>query len=264
MGLFDKLFKKKEQPKAEPKRQEYSSAPKEANFQPVFDLLKDADNEYERKRKEKEDKIQRAIARIPGSEKYRLEKGQTESNASILNITEFFPVDSKRFVVFDLETTGLDYATHDVVEIGAVRVENGEITAEYSTLINPSIPIPADATAVNKITNAMLQGQPKIYEALPEFLTFVGDDVLAAHNVRFDYSFLSNACMNSRFKVPEKYFDTMALTRYYPEAGSRKLTALAEAAGVEIETAHRALSDARMTAKLILATNEKRKKKTKK
>ena len=111
------------------------------------------------------------------------------------------------------------------------------------------------------ITEDMVRGQPRIYEALPSFLDFVGDDVLAGHNVKFDYGFLSIACMQSRFKVPELLFDTMALARYYPETGSRKLTALVKAAGVEPETAHRALGDARMTAKLILATNEKRKKK---
>ena len=163
--------------------------------------------------------------------------------------------------MFDLETTGLDYAGDEIVEIGAVRVENGEITEKYNQLIQPNSPISAEASAVNHITMDMLEGKPRIYEVLPSFLTFVGNDVLAAHNVKFDFSFLANACMLNFFKIPVELFDTMALTRYYPEAGSKKLTALVEAAGVEKETAHRALSDARMTAKLILATNEKRKKK---
>ena len=255
MGLFQKLFGRKKQ--EEPKRPEIPT------FTPVSEILKQADEEYERKSKEKEERILKAIANTPGSEKYRLEKQQTESNAHIMNITEFTPVSKNRFVVFDLETTGINYKEHDIVEIGAVRVENGEITAEYQTLVSPSVPIPAEATAVNHITNDMLKGKPKIYEVLPSFLDFVGDDVLAAHNVRFDYSFLSNACMQSRFKVPEQLFDTMALARYYPEAEGKKLTVLVDAAGIERETAHRALGDARMTAKLILVTNEKRKQKKK-
>lgn len=252
MGLFSWLFgKKKEAPKQ----------PEIPHFTPIQDLMKEAEESYKKKEAEKAERIKKAIEQVPGSEKYVLDKYQTESNAHIQTITEFTPISKKRFVVFDLETTGLNYKEDEIVEIGAVRVENGEITEEFSTLVQPKFAIPAEASAVNHITNDMLEGKPMIYEVLPSFLTFVGDDVLVAHNIKFDYRFLAQACMVSKFRVPEMLFDTMALARYYPDAENKKLTTLVECAGIECENAHRALSDARMTAKLIVATNEKRKKK---
>lgn len=260
MGLLDKLFglKKKETPQ----KQNATKAPiSKEPYKPRFPELEEIQNQVKTEFEIKEEKRKKAIAAVPGSEKYDLGKYQTESNAHILTITEFKPVSKDRFVVFDLETTGLDCGANEIIEIGAVRVENGEITAEYSQLVKPKNAIDPEATAVNHISADMVANQPMIYEVLPSFLTFVGDDVLAAHNVRFDYGFLAQACMRNKFRVPEMLFDTMALTRYYPEAGSKKLIALAEAAGIEIEIAHRALSDARMTAKLILATNQKQNKK---
>lgn len=277
MGLLDKLFGKKEQPRqpaerAAERRPVVNEPMPQKKEKPLEDMTIEEINRYIEENAKTEiydhNKIRAAIraralkaARAVGAEQYVLAVRQEESNAKLLNITEFTPISKESFVVFDLETTGLDYQGAEIVEIGACKVENGQITEEYSTLVCPDYPIPADATAVNHITNDMLIGQPKIYEVLPSFLAFVGDNVLAAHNVKFDFGFLANACMIHYFKAPGQLFDTMSLARYYPDSGSKKLTALVEAAGLEVETAHRALSDARMAARLILATNEKRKKK---
>lgn len=211
----------------------------------------------ERDRKESE--IQSAIARSPGSEKYRIDKFQSEVSYSLLNITEFTPISKDRFVAFDLETTGLSRGGDDIIEIGAVRVEKGQITAKFHKLVNPGCSIPAAASAVNHITDDMVADMPKIHQVLPAFLNFVGDDVLAAHNARFDAGFLNQACGVNRFMNPRRYFDTMELARYWPEASDRKLGTLIAAAGIENDAAHRALGDARAVAQLILVTNEKRK-----
>lgn len=211
--------------------------------------------------REKQRMIQKAIDAHPGVNAYRLDKIQTEANGTMLNITEFTPISKKRYVAFDLETTGLSSADDAIVEIGAVRVEDGRITAEYQQLINPERPMPAGASAVNHITDDMLRDMPKIYEVLPAFREFIGDDVLAAHNVRFDYSFIAQACMRNLYKAPEKVFDTMQLARYWPEAENKKLGSLIAAAGLQNDDAHRALGDARAVAALISATNDKRMKK---
>lgn len=208
--------------------------------------------------REKQRLIQKAIDAHPGAAAYRLDKIQTETSSTMLNISEFTPISKQRYVAFDLETTGLSSDDDAIVEIGAVRVEDGRITAEYQQLIDPERPMPAGASAVNHITDDMLRGQPKIYEALPAFREFIGDDVLAAHNVRFDYSFIAQACMRNLFKVPEKVFDTMQLARYWPEAENKKLGSLIQAAGMKNDDAHRALGDARAVAALISATNDKR------
>lgn len=265
MGIFDKLFgKKKEQPQQQtlpPDLQKKMNETDELIKKALDAAVHPTAYDYKKAQAEIRAKSLRASSRIPGAEKLVLAERQEESHAETINITQFFPVDKKRFVVFDLETTGLNYVDNKIIEIGAVRVENGEITEEYSQLVNPECRIPADASAVNGITDDMVIGQPTIQEVLPSFLMFVGDDILAAHNVKFDYQFLANACMMYFYRTPGEIFDTMLLARYYPESASKKLTSLVNAAGIEIESAHRALSDARMAAKLILATNERRKKK---
>ena len=217
--------------------------------------------EAEKIRRQHLAEIDAAVAQCPGSEKYRLETQQTEVTVPDLNITQFTPISKKRYIAFDFETTGLRHNADNIVEIGAVRVENGEITAEFHQLVDPECPMPAEASAVNHITDSMLAGQPKIHQVLPAFLSFVGDDVIVAHNAAFDVRFLSQACMRNRFRVPGPYFDTMLLARYWPEAESKKLSSLLAAAGIENDEAHRALGDARAVTKLISATNERRQEK---
>lgn len=208
--------------------------------------------------KKRADEIDAAISACPGSEKYRLSAQQTESNVKTLNITEFTPISKKRYVAFDFETTGVRYTEDKIVEIGAVLVENGEVVKEYHQMVDPECPMPADASAVNHITDDMLADQPKIHQVLPAFLSFVGDDVLVAHNAPFDIRFLCQACMVHRFRTPAVCFDTMTLARYWPESNDRKLTSLIAAAGIENDDAHRALSDARAVAALVSATNKRR------
>lgn len=210
---------------------------------------------------EREATIQAAIQRVPGFEKYRVASRPEEVTSSLLGITAFTPISKKQFVAFDTETTGLSDDSDAIVEIAAVRVVNGVIVEEFSQLIDPERSMPAAASAVNHITDDMLKGMPKIYEVLPAFLAFVGDDVLAAHNAPFDARFLAQACMRYRFAQPTRYFDTMNLARYYPDATNKKLGTLLACAGIKNDEAHRALGDARAVARLILHTNEIRKKK---
>ena len=234
----------------------------EADRRAAAEAAREAEEQRQREAAaaEKENRIQRAIEANPGSERFRSLSVSNEVTVHNMTITEFTPISKVRYVAFDLETTGISHVDHSIVEIGAVRVENGHITDTFSQLIDPERPMPADATAVNHITDSMLRGQPKIYEVLPAFLNFVGDDVLVAHNAPFDVRFISQACMRNGFIVPGNCFDTMNFARYWPEAENRKLTTLAAAAGIPCGTAHRALDDAKTVAQLVTATNEKRKK----
>ncbi len=227
-----------------------------------YEQMKQEEEENERRSqaifRKRVAETENAIAANPGSEKYRLEKAQMEITARTLNITEFTPVSKSRYVAFDLETTGLNSGCDEIVEIGAVLVENGIITKEYHQMVNPGCEMPSEASAINHITDDMLRGQPQIHEVLPAFLNFVGDNILAAHNARFDLGFLCQACMRNRFRIPMGFFDTMSLARYWPEAEDKKLISLATAAGVPIENAHRAIDDARAVAGFIAATNARR------
>ena len=215
--------------------------------------------EAQRYYRQKLERRRQAIENNPGSEKYVLPEQQTETSVHLMTITEFDRADT--FVAFDLETTGLDTADDAIVEIGAVKVVNGQLTDRFQQLVHPERKMPAAATAVNNITDGMLYGQPLIDEVLPAFLNFVGDAPLAAQNAKFDARFLSQACMRNSFRMPANCFDTMSLARYWPDAPDKKLTTLAAAAGIDNPEAHRALGDAETVARLILATGEKRHKK---
>ncbi len=95
-----------------------------------------------------------------------------------------------KFIAFDLETTGTKPSTDSIVEVGAVLFDGDRALKGYGALVDPGVPIPPDASAVNGITDKMLQGKPKITEVLPEFAAFCGDLPLVAHNAPFDYKFL--------------------------------------------------------------------------
>lgn len=260
MGLFDWLFGKKKRESNSTRQNSYKPEEKDDfDVQKLLDMGREKEsNKQPTEWEKKKAKIKEAVAACPGSERYYLEKGQAESNAHIMGITEFTPVLKSRFVAFDLETTGLDSVEDAIIEIGACRVENGVITETYQQLVNPDKPISPEASAVNHITDSMVKDKPFIYQVLPSFLNFVGDDVLASHNVRFDYKFLAQACLRNQFRVPELLFDSMTMAKYYPECTSKKLTALVDAAGIEQEEAHRALGDAIMVSKLIMAAHKKR------
>lgn len=264
--FFVPVYKRKKAARlaAEEKRRRQEEAQKQIDH---FEHQRaEAEAEAQYAREEKERQIDSAVSAVPGSDKYRLSKTQTEATIHGLNITEFSKIYNSRYIAFDLETTGLNPVDNAIVEIGAVLVENGVITKEYHQLIDPGCPMPPDASAVNHITDDMLSDKPAIHQVLPSFLSFVGDDILAAHNAAFDIKFIAQACMRNRFRIPVGYFDTMTLARYWPESEDRKLISLCDVAGVEIETAHRALDDARAVAGLISASfvrrAESRKKKS--
>ena len=90
------------------------------------------------------------------------------------------------YVVFDLETTGLDPFTCKIIEIGALKYKNNELVDEFSFLINPDCPISSTITNITGIDNETIKDAPKIAEILPKFITFIEDLTLIAHNSSFD------------------------------------------------------------------------------
>ena len=176
----------------------------------------------------------------------------------LITVDAFKKLSGRSYVVFDLETTGLDPENDQIVEIGAVRVAGGVLTNQtFQQLVNPGIKMPAEASEVNHITDDMLKGQPRIKPTLADFLDFVDGDVLVAHNGGFDASFLDNACIKCGYDAPKKYFDTMRLSVYWKRLKNRKLETFLKAAEIENDEAHRALSDAIATAKLCIKSMDK-------
>lgn len=153
------------------------------------------------------------------------------------------------YIVFDLETTGINQERDTIIEISAVKVEKHKAVSDFSTLINPGRHIPAAATAVNGITDEMVKDAPDIRTAMEDFLEFIGNSVLIGHNIHtFDMNFVYDAALNSLGKeLRNDYIDTLYMARRcLPELSHHKLTDVAGHFGLETEGAHRALFDCMM------------------
>ena len=157
------------------------------------------------------------------------------------------------YIVFDIETTGFSSIRDRIIEIGAVKVVNGEIVDKFSTFVNPQRPIPFEITNLTSITDEMVMGSPAIDVILPQFLEFVGDGVLVAHNAGFDVGFIEQNCRNLGLNDHFVYLDTVALARVLlPTLSKYKLNVVAKALNISLENHHRAVDDAGATAEIFV------------
>ena len=157
------------------------------------------------------------------------------------------------YIVFDIETTGFSSIRDRIIEIGAVKVVNGEIVDRFSTFVNPERPIPFEITNLTSITDQMVMEYPTIETILPQFLEFVGGGVLVAHNAGFDVGFIEQNCRNQAIEQKFTYVDTVALARILlPTLSKYKLNIVAKALGISLENHHRAVDDAGATAEIFV------------
>jgi DNA polymerase-3 subunit epsilon len=163
------------------------------------------------------------------------------------------------YVVVDVETTGSWAAGDRITEIGAVKVRNHQVVDEWHSLLNPQRTIPARITQITNITNEMVRDAPIFSEVADSFMRFMGDGIFVAHNVNFDYGFISYEYerLERRFRFP-KLCTVAGMRRRYPGHKSYGLGKLCELYGIELETHHRALCDARATSFLLNLINQKR------
>ena len=162
------------------------------------------------------------------------------------------------FVIFDIETTGLSRDVNKIIEIGAVKIKNGEQIDTFSTLIDPRVPLSEKIIELTNITDEMLIGQPTEEEIIPKFLEFCGDAVLVAHNASFDVGFIrvsANRILNK--KLTNTVLDTVELSRLLlPNITNHKLNTVAEHFNITLENHHRAVDDATATANIFLKCSE--------
>nr|WP_297937649.1 PolC-type DNA polymerase III [uncultured Lachnoclostridium sp.] len=156
-------------------------------------------------------------------------------------------------VVFDIETTGFGPVNDQIIEIGAVKVVNGQIVDKYSTFVNPDIPIPYHITQLTSITDEMVMDSPKIDVILPEFLEFCGDAILVAHNASFDVGFINKKAEFLGIETDFTVVDTVGIARLLLSHLSRfKLNVVAKELGISLENHHRAVDDAGATAEIFV------------
>ena len=159
------------------------------------------------------------------------------------------------FVVFDLETTGAKIPSCRITEIGAYRVKGGAITGEFQTLVNPESPIPPFISILTGITDRMVRNAPRFSEVAEEFLDFIGDSVLVAHNAHFDMRFLNYeiGMIYNNYRVGNPHLCTVQLSRrLLPNIPNHRLHTIADFYSIKIENRHRAGDDAFATAKIFV------------
>ena len=185
------------------------------------------------------------IKLIPGVEGYLCDL------VPIVTDADDRPIDGP-IVVLDFETTGLSHAMDRIIEVGAVKLENGQIVGELSLLCDPGVPLKPKISEITGITDLMLRGKESPAEGVRKLLDFIGDCPVAAHNAPFDMGMLQAECkrMGVRFHAP--VLDTLTFSRkLYPQQKSHKLGAVCRLLGVSLKNAHRAVHDAAATAKCL-------------
>jgi DNA polymerase III epsilon subunit family exonuclease len=171
--------------------------------------------------------------------------------------------EDNNFLVLDIETTGLSAYMHKITEISALKMENGRIIDEFTTLINPQTRIPSFITRLTGIDNEMVKDAPKIRQIMPGFVEFLEDYTLVGHNATFDYKFLNhNAITHAGKPIENPVLCTCKLARrLLPQLPSKRLAALCEHFQIRNEQSHRARGDALATSQILqnfLNTLEKR------
>ncbi|HVF29845.1 MAG TPA: exonuclease domain-containing protein [Pyrinomonadaceae bacterium] len=180
----------------------------------------------------------------------------TDDNVELIEVDhDAIELEAAGFVVFDLETTGAKTPPCRVTEIGAYKVEGGRIVGEFHTLVNPEMPIPFFITMLTGITDGMVKDAPKFCDVADDFLKFIGDSVLVAHNAGFDMRFLNHEIsrLHEDYRLANPSLCTVQLARrLLPDAYNHKLKTLAEYFSVELINHHRANADALATAKIFI------------
>ena len=172
------------------------------------------------------------------------------------------------FCIVDLETTGLDFENDDIIEISAIRFENGTQVSSYETLVKPPLSTFYDIETgsdvevyvsdfiadLTGITNEMLETAPEIRSVLPGFLDFIGDSIIIGHNIPFDMKFLGQALENHGFgDIKNDYINTIRIARKtFPGNPHYRLSDVAKYCGLSQSSAHRALADCETTANCYL------------
>lgn len=165
-------------------------------------------------------------------------------------------ITNNTIVVFDVETTGFEPEFAEIIEIGAVKVVNGEIIETFQTLIKPVKEIPSLITDITGIDNSMVADSPSVTQALTDFILFAKDSVLSGYNVGFDMRFIQKAASNMGYHFTNKVEDAMAYARAKLVLGNYTLKNVSKNLNISLKEAHRALNDAIATARVLVELNK--------
>lgn len=153
------------------------------------------------------------------------------------------------YIVFDIETTGLDSSYDEVIEIGAIKVKDNKIVSKFNSLVKPRNEIDEYITELTGITNEMVKDAPTIEEILPDFMNYIGNDILIGHNVNFDINFIYDNLYRNKFDVlTNDFIDTMRISKkLLPDLPHHRLIDLARYFEIDTTNNHRSLKDCEIT-----------------
>ncbi len=153
---------------------------------------------------------------------------------------KFYLLENDPYVILDLETTGLEAANSEIIEIAALKVEKKEIKDIFNQLIKPKNPIPAEIISITGITPEMIEEAPALDHVLNPFLKFIEGSTLIIHNADFDLSFINHHIS----ALKNEAICTLKVSRYLlPNLSSHKLASLARYFNIPVKNSHRALGD---------------------
>jgi len=155
------------------------------------------------------------------------------------------------FIAFDLETTGLNKKQDRIIEIGAVRVRNGQVVDKFSSFADPGHRLSGITVNLTGITDEMVHGAPAPHEAVRAFLDWAGETPLVAHNAEFDIGFVRETCQRNGWEFAPLWIDTLTLAQYLcPELSNHRLDTVAEHLELPPFQHHRAFDDADVCAQI--------------
>ena len=226
------------------KQKELLEKQKQENPQISFDMLTTNNfSNTQSKNTEINAKTNNAIGNT--ANKVANRNSRTSGNYRSRNLNKF--VDD--YVLVDIETTGLSPVTDDIIEIGAIKVENNKMVDTFNQLIKIDRSLPPFITNLTGITDEMLKTGRMPDEVFREFVNFIGESVIIGHNVNFDLGFLSNKCKKYLdYNLVNDYIDTLYLARrLVPHSVNYKLGTLANLFNISYKGAHRGLKDVEIT-----------------
>jgi len=183
---------------------------------------------------------------------YGVEANVVDDGVNIAYNPQHIELKEATYVVFDVETTGLSAVYDNIIELAAVKMQNGNVIDQFEEFINPGRPLSATIIELTSITDAMLANTRTEAEVLTDFREWVGDAILVAHNASFDMGFINTAYKRLGFgEANNAVIDTLELSRFlHPQLKSHRLNTLAKRYNVGLEQHHRAVYDAETTGAL--------------
>ena len=162
------------------------------------------------------------------------------------------PLKNTQYVIFDVETTGLSAIYDKVIELSAVKMENGNVIDQFEEFIDPGFPLSETTINLTSITDEMVRGSLSEEEVFKKFREFYGDAIIVGHNVTFDIGFMNTGYLRHNMEeIKNPIIDTLTLARFlYPNLRGYRLNTLAKKFGVVLEHHHRAIFDAESTGHL--------------